>query len=319
MSFPNFLTTYKRFPLRLILVLLFGFSSVSKAQDSLKSAPFFEPSEHLIKSRRNAVLLGEGVGGVGLLGALSYTWYSSYNTSKFHLFNDADEWLGMDKIGHGLTSFYIAQYTSEMCKWAGLPKRQQTRMGLLYSFAFLTSVEVLDGFSDGWGFSLTDMGANLAGLGFFLINKQVFKEDRIVLKYNVLTSPYRVYRPALLGDNFFSSMIKDYNAQTYWLSINLANISGWDRVPSWLGVGIGYGAEGLLGGKKNPEVNEAGQVLPEFLRYSQFYLSPDIQWEKIKTKNKYLKTLLKALSFYKLPLPGLEYNGKGEILFNWLI
>jgi hypothetical protein len=59
-------------------------------------------------------------------------------------------------------------------------------------------------------------------------------------------------RPNVLGENFLQQTLKDYNGQTYWLSINVASFLSDDtRFPKWLNVAVGYGADGLIGGTEN--------------------------------------------------------------------
>ena len=316
MTRVNFLTTFKRVFKANILVLTLLFSSTINAGTDTLS--FWSKAPELKKNRRNLVLFSEGVAGVGIMSGLAAAWYSNYSTERFHFFDDSPEWMGMDKIGHGITAYYIASYTAELCSWAGMNRRSQNLTGVAYSLGFLSVVEVLDGFSSGWGFSITDMLTNVGGVGLFYLNRSVLKDEPVQLKYNSLPSPYRQYRPELLGADWLESLIKDYNGQTYWLSFNLHSLLS-DRLPNWLALGAGYGVAGLLGGKENPLLNEAGQTLPRFDRYAQFYLSPDIQWDKIKTRYPFLKGVFKALTFVKLPLPGLELNGKGQLNWNWLI
>ena len=316
MTLVNFLTTFKRVfkgaPLIFLVLYPLG---IKAGEDDLS---FWRKREELNQKRRNAVLISEGLAGGIIMSGLAATWYSNYATEGFHFFDDSPEWMGMDKIGHAITAYYIASYTAELCDWAGMSRKNQNMTGAAYSLGFLSVVEVLDGFSSGWGFSTTDMLTNIGGVGLFFLNRTAFENEPIQLKYNSLPSPYRQYRPELLGQNWLESLIKDYNGQTYWLSFNLNELVS-RKVPSWLGVGFGYGVEGLLGGRVNPTTSLDGEPLPVFKRNAQFYLSPDIQWDKIKTRNAFLRGVLKAMTFIKLPLPGLEVNGKGQFSWNWLI
>jgi hypothetical protein len=43
-------------------------------------------------------------------------------------------------------------------------------------------------------------------------------------------------------------MLKDYNGQTYWLSVNLHSFYKGSKIPKWLNLAIGYGANGMLTG-----------------------------------------------------------------------
>jgi len=291
---------------------------VNKSNSQSDSLHLFEHSPVYKKSRSTFVVGGTSTLGAGLLGTLSYSWYKDFNTSSFHFFNDAVEWRGMDKIGHAVTAYQVCDYIDDWYQWAGHTKSKSRLYSTLTAASFLTVVEVMDGFSAGWGFSSMDMLSNGAGLGAFLINSKFSKNNSFSFKYGYLPSSYRKLRPEQLGYNEVTSLIKDYNAQSYWLSLNLSSLTKSEKIPKWLNIAVGYGAEGLLGGKGNPEFNAAGLSLPTVKRYSQFFLSPDIDWTKIPTKNRSLKFLFRALSFYKLPLPALEANTKGGFEFHWL-
>ena len=53
-----------------------------------------------------------------------------------------------------------------------------------------------------------------------------------------------------------------------------------------------------------------GKTLPFYKRYRQYYLSLDINFSKIKTNSKILKTIFNSLSYIKIPLPSLEFSNK---------
>jgi hypothetical protein len=110
--------------------------------------------------------------------------------------------------------------------------------------------------------------------------------------------------------------LKDYNGQTYWLSVNPWSFAKKSKFPKWLNIAVGYGAGGMLGGYTNtwtdPETN-AAHSRTDITRYRQFYLSPDIDLSKITIKGK-TPNILRLLNGLKIkfPLPTLEYNTKGE-------
>jgi hypothetical protein len=101
-------------------------------------------------------------------------------------------------------------------------------------------------------------------------------------------------------DNLFGStlpelLLKDYNAQTYWLSFNLHSFLPQSKLPKWLNVSVGYGAQGLLGGYENVAYDNNGNVVfdrRDIPRYRQWYLAPDVDLTKIKTKSKFIRTSL---------------------------
>jgi len=188
--------------------------------------------------------------------------------------------------------------------------------GSLLGFAYLPNIEILDGFSSQWGFSLGDFSSNTAGCLLFLGQQLAWKEQRFAMKYSFHQSNFAQYRPNLLGINLIQNMVKDYNGQTYWLSGNISSfLPKTSKFPKWINVALGYGAEGMLGASSNPDsLNH--EALPHYERYRQFYLSLDIDFTRIPTRSKPLKALLTIFSFIKVPFPALEYNTRGKFNFH---
>ena len=184
--------------------------------------------------------------------------------------------------------------------------------GATAGFTFATAVEVLDGFSEEWGFSWGDVAANAAGTGLLIGQELLWQEQRIQLKYSFSRSPYASMRPEILGSGFLEEAIKDYNGQTYWLSTNIWSFAKDSNFPKWLNVAFGYGAEGMLYAKNSHD--QAINQNP----YRQFYLSIDINLLNIPTKCKFLKSLFTAVNFIKIPAPTLEFRSKGGIRFHYL-
>ena len=113
--------------------------------------------------------------------------------------------------------------------------------------------------------------------------------------------------------------MKDYNAQTYWLSFNLKSFFKKSNLPDWLSVAVGYGAQDMYGARWDGILDQNGLLaFPEdhFQRYRQWYLAPDIDLTKIKTKSKFLKTALFVLNTFKFPTPSLELS-RGSLTWNW--
>ena len=254
----------------------------------------------------------------GSLIYLNQAWYQEYNTSHFHTFDDSQEWMQMDKVGHTLSNFQIGRLMMDAMDWAGYSKKKQILIGGLSGFAYMSAIEVMDGYSDGWGFSWSDMGANALGTGIAVGQKALWNEQRIQLKISYYPSPYAKYRPDLLGNSFATEMLKDYNGQTYWLSINPSSFMKKEtKFPKWLNVAFGYGANGMLGANYNNVVieDESGNVT-SFNRYRQGYFSLDVDLTRIKTKSKILKSLFYGLNIIKLPFPNLELS-EGKLKFNY--
>ena len=183
----------------------------------------FSQQDSLNPKRLNAVIATEVVAYASTMVGLHMLWYKDAASSSFHSFNDNKEWLQMDKIGHGVTSYYLGVFGYEALKWSGVSRKKSIWYGGALGLFFLTSVEVFDGYSDAWGFSWGDIAVNTVGSGFFIAQQLVWSEQRVLLKYSFHKSEYANLRPELLGANLMQNALKDYNGQTYWASVNIAS------------------------------------------------------------------------------------------------
>jgi len=267
------------------------------------------PPDSVYHPKRVAVLAGiEGSLYVGSFVGLYAAWYKDYNSGHFHYFNDNDEWLQVDKVGHATTSYFLGKIGYDMLRWAGVDEQKSLIFGGGLGFIYQSTVEVFDGFSRGWGFSWGDMAANAFGTALFIGQQAGWHEQRLSLKFSSHFTGYAQYRPELLGSTPLERIIKDYNGQTYWLSANVHSfLPESSRFPKWINVAFGYGAEGMLGGFANPD--EPG--VPTFDRYRQYYLSLDIDLTRIPAKRQWVRTLLNVISFIKVPFPALEFSKNG--------
>jgi hypothetical protein len=252
------------------------------------------------------------------MAGLYQLWYADYPQSSFHFINDSGEWLYIDKIGHMTTSYWVGRIGYESLRWSGVSRKKSIWYGGTWGLVYLTTVEVFDGFSKEWGFSAYDFAANAIGTGFFIGQQFLWDNQPFIFKFSFHPTEYADYRPDLLGENFVQQVFKDYNGQTYWLSANIASfLPETSKFPKWLDVSFGYGAEGMLGAKSNPpEYN--GEPLPDFERYSQYYLSMDIDLTKIKTKNETVRLLLNMVGYIKLPFPAVEFNRVDKVRWHWM-
>lgn len=287
----------------LLFVNLFGFAS-----DSLS----------LFKKRKLALGISSIALTSGSLIYLNQAWYQEYNTSKFHEFNDNDEWFQLDKCGHTFTTYQTGRLMMNAMDWAGYSKKNQLLIGGLSGLAYMSAIEVMDGYSEGWGFSWGDMGANALGSGLAIGQKALWNEQRIQLKFSFYQSNYAKYRTNLLGESFGSQILKDYNGQIYWLSINPSTFMKKEtKFPKWLNVAFGYGANGMIGARDNNFlIQDADGTIRTFNRYRQGYFSLDVDFTRIKTKSRFLKSVFTCINIIKIPFPNLEVS-EGKFKFNY--
>lgn len=293
-------------------MFLFVFQSVL-AQNSFDN--FFKPSDSLNWKRQNSVYVSEAVLASGALIGLNQLWYADYPQSDFHFINDNAQWMQMDKLGHLYSSYHIGRFGAEALNWSGASQKNQLIYGASLGFVLLTAVEVMDGFSEEWGASMGDVIANASGTALYVSQELIWNEQRIIPKFSFHTTEYANFRPDLLGSSMPEQILKDYNGQTYWFSANLHSFSKKSKIPKWLNLALGYGAEGMIG-EKDDKNQLIFLIKPE--KYRQFYLSLDLDLTKISTKSHFLKTVFSVLNTVKIPAPTLEYSPQRGFKFHGL-
>jgi hypothetical protein len=269
-------------------------------------------------SKKRLIILTAGVNTayIGSMIALSHLWYSNYSRSNFHFFNDNNEWMQMDKVGHFTTSFHESVFGVHALRWTGINGKKAMIYGSLAGFIYQTPIEYFDGRSKEYGASWGDILANASGSGLVLGQYLLWNEIRIQPKFSFHQTSfpeqrYKVTGSNALGNSFTEQMLKDYNGQTYWLSMNISSFIKKEdsRFPRWLNLALGYGANNMIFGTK--ELNN----LKGFRPYRQCYLSLDIDVSHVKTKKKWLKYLLYPLNIIHIPFPAVELN-KHKIIFH---
>lgn len=294
------------------------------------------------------VLSTEGVLVGGVMTSLYKSWYSGSETGGFHLYNDNKEWLQMDKAGHANSCYNLGVVGYEALRLAGWDEKHSIIYGGTLGLAIMSVVEVFDGLSANWGFSWGDMTANLLGTGLFMAQQALWHEQRIALKYSYhnsgcpkynVSNPLTMERDYIMGEDWLDRIYEDYSGITVWMAFDIKSLcmKKDSRFPSWLGLAIGYGAEGMTGEYNN--FKPAGNVgddgnwgrgweydpvkapndlkyMPNDARHRQFFIAPDIDISRIPCHNKTLKHVLRVLSAIKIPTPTLEYQ-TGGVGFRW--
>jgi len=326
-----------------LLCILLAVSSFVQAQSSLDSLPpsklrFFDRAPTFNKARFWTLTSLGAAGYAGVTIGLDRAWYAGYARGKFHFFNDWPGWRQMDKFGHAMTGYFESKWVGDLYQWTGVPRKDARWIGFGTGLLFQTTLEVLDGFSSKWGFSWGDMGFNLIGSGLYLGQELLWNEQRILLKLSAhrpsypneliqatnssATTTLQQRANSLFGTSLPEMLFKEYNGQTIWLSVNLASFipkrpHGFP--PKWLNVAVGYGIQNVYGAERNSWTDDAGNhfVVPsQYQRHSQFYLSLDVDFERIPTKHKWLKTIFSILNIFKIPFPALEVNTLGQVRFH---
>jgi hypothetical protein len=146
-----------------------------------------------------------------------------------------------------------------------------------------------------------------------------WKEQRIQVKlsywpYDYTSPELRTRRDQLFGTNLPNRMLKDYNSQTYWISTNVHAFFPDSKWPAWLNIAFGYNSNGMLGGYENKWTDKQGNTFTRYdiPRERHFLLSPDLDFTRIKTNKKWVRTILYVVNMVKVPAPALALSGKGK-------
>ncbi|TAH16097.1 MAG: DUF2279 domain-containing protein [Runella slithyformis] len=277
-----------------VYFLLFGRPIIAQKPDSTLPKPNYRALHW--------IFAGETLAYAGTIYGLNQTWYKS-PFGQFQFNDDAHEWLQIDKMGHFFSAYQICRHTAAVYKKTGISNKQAALYGALSGFIFLTPIELLDGFQyPEYGFSMSDMAANVLGPSLYLGQHALWGEERIQPKWSFHYTSLAAQRPELLGRTYGERWLKDYNGQTYWLSVNLSAFWPQSRLPKWLNVSLGYGIQNMVAA----EVNKSKAL--GFVPFRQYYLSLDVDFKRIKTRKKWLKTFLFMLNTLKIPAPTLEWN-----------
>lgn len=301
----------------------------SEAQDTLSTIRINDPRALTPQQKKSRTWI---IGGVQVLGyggtmtALAAAWYDDHTKAKLHSFDDSKEWLQVDKIGHFYGTWIESQGNNALWKWTGMERKKRIWLSGLTSLSFQTTIEYLDGKSAKWGWSWADFGANVLGSGTFIAQELTWNEQKIKFKWSFHRKSYSDATLNHRSDELFGKssperFLKDYNGQTYWASVTLKTILPGSKLPPWLSVSIGYGAEGMFGGTENIGKDDNGNITfnrPDIKRYRQWYLAPDIDWSKIKTDKKALRLLFTVLNAFKFPAPALELS-RGKLKAHALV
>ena len=286
-----------------IICFVLLFFDMAWSQSALEA--FLKPADSLHVYRRNAVVISETVLFVGGIMQINKPFNSDHSIAKFHCIDDNLKCLQIDKFAHMFSSYQIGSLSYNALQWSGVSQKNKLIFGAGMGFVFLNSVEIFDGFNKGTSFG--DIAANAVGTSLFVSQELLWKEQRIIPKYS--------FRPmgANSTDIFSTDLGKmkynvgcEFDAQTFWLSVNLYSFFKQSALPKWLNLATGYGVEGISG------------LIVQTTPYRQLYFSFDVDLSKIQTRSHLLKTIFYVFNTIKIPAPTIEVSALGHAKWHLL-
>jgi hypothetical protein len=192
---------------------------------------------------KNAALIG-GIGiTVGFYGANNW-WEDGFSGS----FRTIDEgWFGRntyaggaDKAGHAFFTYTGARLLTRGFEALGNDPGRALRLGVWTSLGVMAGVELVDGFSKKFRFSMEDAVANAAGAAFAVLEEKYTRLDALMdfrLFYRRSDDARRV------GD---ADPLADYSGQTFLLAFKADGVPQFREVPvaRYLELQVGYNTRG---------------------------------------------------------------------------
>lgn len=305
------------FAMRKILAVLV-FALVSLVQPAL-SAPYDPPtwrdSTWDYRSEDSTDLAGEvsyaKVAAVASLTLIAYGaaywlvfdkgWWDEQG-NHFHFENDFDYALNLDKFGHFAAGVALGEGFYEGYRWAGASEFQSYLFAGLSAMFTHIAIDVKDGYSPKWGFSVFDVLSGTLG-GFLPMAERyvpLFKYVDLKWSYWINTKVY--YRQSDTG-----VFTDDYVNQTFWASFKpyrLLPAGARKFYPSWLAIAAGLSID-------------EGVFIKDYegTPHREVYIALDYDLEAFRPQSRLARTLIKWLNYFKLPAPAVQVYPE----FHWFL
>ena len=254
------------------------------------------------------------VGGLGALTLSSFGaayifvfskgWWDD-ERSHFHFENDFEYSLNLDKLGHFAAGVILGETFYEGYRWAGLSEFQSYLFAGLSAMTTHIAIDVKDGYSPRWGFSVFDVLSGTLG-GFLPMAERyvpVFKYVDLKWSYWINSDAYYDKNDGHVGDAVFTD---DYVNQTFWASFKpyrMLPAGARKYYPSWLAFAAGI------------SVNEETMDYHAKNRHREVYLALDYDLEAFRPQSRWARTLIKYLNYFKLPAPTIQVYPE----FHWYL
>lgn len=250
--------------------------------------------------------------GVGSTALLSYAaayvfvfqkgWWDN-DSSHFHFENDFDYALNLDKFGHFAAGVILGETFYEGYRWAGFSEFRSYLYAGLSAMATHIAIDVKDGYSPAWGFSIFDVLSGSLG-GFYPMAERYIPICKYIdLKWSYWINTTVYYdKTNHRGDAIFTD---DYVNQTFWASFKpyrLLPQSVRQYYPSWLAFAAGLSIDEKVFTKEPHPRREV-------------YLALDYDLEAFRPQSRLARTVIKYLNYFKLPAPAIQVYPE----FHWFL
>ncbi len=217
---------------------------------------------------------------------------------SFKIIEDGQYAFYADKAGHFFGTYFTSYLARESLLLTGLSWNDSYIIGMALGLAYTTYIEILDGFGVNWGFSPSDIYADIAGAALFIGQHYIPYLQNFTPKFMYFPANWHGEKKRQPHDGF----IDDYSSHTLWLSLNIYNMlpDNWKNfIPSWLEITIGYAARNLF-------LDSNG-----YHGDPKFVIALDYNLIKLLPENGSVWNWLRqSINFIKFPSPAIEFGSK---------
>lgn len=211
--------------------------------------------------------------------------------SHFHFENDFEYAKNLDKAGHFMAGYLLGEGFYLGYYWSGLSEFKSYLAAGLSTMATHVAIDVKDGYSPEWGFSIFDVLSGTLGGFYPMARRYIPAFNYFDIKWSYWINSRAYYRQSDTG-----VFTDDYCNETFWLSLKVYRMlpaSARKFYPSWLAIAAGWSIdEGVFEGKKGKH---------------EFYIALDYDMEAIfKPHSRWARNLVRFANGFKLPAPTLQ-------------
>lgn len=213
-------------------------------------------------------------------------YFSNEYWSKLSNFNKFSHFYSVNLLGHLFSGAYEA---------AGMQALGSTWYSSLSALAYLSYIEMENGFHKGNGFSASNFSFDILGTAFYIGQYYIPEMKNFMPKVSL--------RPTGGLKSGRNILFDDYAGQKYWMSVRVKEFlpekisNCW---PSFIMVAVGAGIS---------EKNNYGNYGP-----MEFLLALDLDAEKLPLYGPFWQFVKNTLNYIHFPMPGLRVTPKSALI-----
>ncbi len=295
--------------LKFLFLLIFLVSpNLNASESSADSSGIVKKGTQINKLKLGIVTVGTAGFSVLTYDYFNQVWWKPTKVKKFVWRDDWDDLIKADKAGHLYFSYVLSDAYKGIFKWVGFNSRTSAFLGAGISVIYEVGVvELTDGFTTRWGFSPTDVIANIVG-AFFPVAQEYFPSlQAITFKLSYTPSGYTWFdylRIGSLKDALYKKQFHtDYEGMTFWISFDFQRLLPREikrLIPDFLNLAVGYSVK---------NINYAGKG------YSEIYIAIDYDLLKVDTGLDILNRIIRTLNYIHFPAPTLRVKPRVKFYY----